>query len=74
MDNGEYQEPLDRATLEARLAELRTEHRDMDEAIERLSDQARFDRLKLQRMKKRKLALKDQILRLEAMLIPDIIA
>ena len=58
----------------ARLEELRTEHRDLDEVILRLSEQAPFDQIKLQRLKKRKLVLKDQISRVESELLPDIIA
>lgn len=56
------------------LAELMTEHRDLDDVISRVSDEAPFDQLRLQRLKKRKLALKDEISRLENQLIPDIIA
>ncbi|WP_096702073.1 DUF465 domain-containing protein [Magnetospirillum sp. 15-1] len=56
------------------LAELKTEHRDLDDVISRVSDEAPFDQLRLQRLKKRKLALKDEISRLENQLIPDIIA
>ena len=57
-----------------RMEELRSEHRDLDDVIARLSDEAPFDQLQVQRLKKRKLLLKDEIARLEAMLIPDIIA
>ncbi len=60
--------------LKRRLAELRTEHRDLDDVINRLSDTAPFDQLQVQRLKKRKLALKDQIADLENKLRPDIIA
>ncbi len=56
------------------LSELKTEHRDLDDVISRVSDELPFDQLRLQRLKKRKLALKDDIARLENMLIPDIIA
>ncbi|MBI3445054.1 MAG: DUF465 domain-containing protein [Magnetospirillum sp.] len=56
------------------LAELKTEHRDLDDVISRVSDELPFDQLRLQRLKKRKLWLKDEIARLENMLIPDIIA
>ncbi len=56
------------------LARLRLEHRDLDAAIEALSQQATADSLQLQRLKKRKLALKDRIGFLEDQLLPDIIA
>ena len=56
------------------LAELKTEHRDLDDVISRVSDELPFDQLRLQRLKKRKLSLKDEIAKLENMLIPDIIA
>ncbi len=58
----------------SRLAELKTEHRDLDDVIARVADELPFDQLRLQRLKKRKLALKDEIAKLENMLIPDIIA
>ncbi|HYD71360.1 YdcH family protein [Azospirillum sp.] len=60
--------------LKQKLAELRTEHRDLDDVIARLSERAPFDQLQLQRLKKRKLALKDQIALIESRLLPDIIA
>ena len=60
--------------LQQKLAALRSEHRDLDDVIARLADQAPFDQLQLQRLKKRKLHLKDQIMRLESRLLPDIIA
>ena len=56
------------------LAELKTEHRDLDDVISRVSEELPFDQLRLQRLKKRKLSLKDEIARLENALIPDIIA
>lgn len=62
------------AQLESRLAELLSEHRDLDTAIARLSDQASTDQLHLQRLKKRKLRLKDEISAVERRMIPDIIA
>jgi hypothetical protein len=55
-----------------RLRELRIEHRDLDEVISRLSMDLRIDELQLKRLKKRKLVLKDQILKLESELIPDL--
>jgi hypothetical protein len=57
-----------------RLEDLKVEHRDLDEVIARLSQDAPFDQLALKRLKKRKLALKDQIAMLESSLVPDIIA
>ena len=60
--------------IRRRLAELLTEHRDLDDIIARMGDGPHVDQLMMQRMKKRKLALKDQIARLENQLIPDIIA
>ena len=65
---------LDVEALKAKLAVLKTEHRDLDEVIARLAERAPFDQLQLQRLKKRKLLLKDQILRIESELLPDIIA
>ena len=55
-----------------RLRDLRIEHRDLDEVISRLSMDLHIDELQLKRLKKRKLALKDQILKLESELIPDL--
>ena len=63
----------DRDALLRNLHELRSEHRDLDTVIARLVDQA-MDQLHLQRLKKRKLLLKDEIGRLESRLIPDSIA
>jgi len=60
--------------LRRQLEELRSEHRDLDEVIARLSDHAPFDQLTLQRLKKRKLLIKDQVALLESKLLPDIIA
>jgi hypothetical protein len=65
---------LDTESLKAKLAALKSEHRDLDDVIARLSEQAPFDQLQLQRLKKRKLLLKDQISKLESELLPDIIA
>ena len=61
----------DRRGFEARLKELMLEHRDLDAAIQRLSDNPLHDQLALQRMKKRKLLLKDQISWFERQLDPD---
>jgi hypothetical protein len=60
--------------MRVKLEELRTEHRDLDDVIQRLAETSPFNQLQIQRLKKRKLALKDQIIRLESKLLPDIIA
>ncbi len=60
--------------LMEKLATLRIEHRDLDDIIQRLAGQAPLDQLQIQRLKKRKLLLKDLIARLESQLVPDIIA
>ena len=65
---------LDVEALKAKLAALKTEHRDLDDVIARLAERAPFDQLQLQRLKKRKLLLKDQISKIESELLPDIIA
>lgn len=62
----------DPAEIAAQLAELRLEHRDLDEAIARLSADRGVDELTLKRLKKRKLRLKDMIATLESRLIPDL--
>ena len=60
--------------LREKLAHLRSEHRDLDDVIERIGSDTPFDQLQIQRLKKRKLGLKDEILKLESRLLPDIIA
>lgn len=62
----------DSETLRAQLQELRVEHRDLDEAIDRLENAPPHDDLLLRRLKKRKLHLKDRISQIEGMLEPDI--
>ena len=57
-----------------RIEQLRLEHRDLDDVIARLSQDASPNVLQLQRLKKRKLVIKDLIARLESGNIPDIIA
>lgn len=64
----------DRDILKRRLADLETEHRDLDDVIARISENAVYDQLQVQRLKKRKLRLKDEIARIRAFLVPDIIA
>jgi hypothetical protein len=60
--------------MRVKLEELRSEHRDLDDVIQRLSETSPFNQLQIQRLKKRKLALKDQMTKLESKLLPDIIA
>lgn len=64
----------DQDNLRRRLADLETEHRDLDDVIARITDNVIFDQLQVQRLKKRKLRLKDEIARIRALLVPDIIA
>ena len=62
------------AQLGLELATKRQEHSDLDAAIHTLSQSQMADRMLIQRLKKRKLALKDRIVQLENLLLPDIIA
>ena len=57
-----------------RVGDLEQEHRDLDQAIATMEERMPYDRLTLQRMKKRKLALKDKIAKLKGEVTPDIIA
>jgi hypothetical protein len=61
-------------TIRQRLEALKQEHRDLDDVIARITEGGPFDQLQVQRLKKRKLVLKDQIMKLESELHPDIIA
>ena len=65
---------LEQSEIRKRIIALQQEHRDLDDIIAALADTGAHDQLQLQRMKKRKLALRDLIKRLEALLVPDIIA
>ena len=60
--------------LKQRIYQLNVEHRDLDDVISRLSQSPAQDQLQLQRLKKRKLLIKDQITMLERQLTPDISA
>lgn len=62
----------ERDQLQNRLYELRLEHSDLNDIIDRLAEDPTVDQLQLRRMKQRKLQLKDTILRLESMVIPDL--
>jgi hypothetical protein len=66
--------PDEQDQLKAKLSELETEHRDLDDVINALTEKPDFDQIKVSRLKKRKLALKDQIASLRDRLTPDIIA
>ncbi len=64
----------DEDELREKLIELKREHKDLDDIIDRLMTTQPVDFLQLQRLKKRKLMLKDQIQKIESGLLPDIIA
>ena len=68
-DNVETQEQI----LQ-QVATMQSEHSDLDAVIERLGEDLPFDQLKLQRLKKRKLILKDEMAKLRSRILPDIIA
>lgn len=64
----------DNETLRGKLADLLSEHRNLDAVIDRLTNEGPFDQLQIQRLKKRKLMLKDEIKKLESQMVPNIIA
>ncbi len=74
MDDDDRVVQVSDSAVRNELAQLRQEHRDLDSAIEALQGQASPDNLQIQRLKKRKLLLKDRITALEDKLLPDIIA
>lgn len=63
---------MDAEQVRSRVIELEIEHRDLDAAIALLAASPTADALQLQRMKKRKLQLKDHIIQLKMQLVPDI--
>ncbi|MFP4518916.1 MAG: YdcH family protein [Oceanicaulis sp.] len=65
---------FDEAALKRRLDELNREHRALDEEVQALTMCGVVDQLKVMRLKRRKLQLKDEIFRVEDVLNPDIIA
>jgi hypothetical protein len=65
---------LDNEAIKQKLSALKSEHRDLDDVIAQLALSGTADQLQIQRLKKRKLALKDIMARLASMLLPDIIA
>jgi hypothetical protein len=66
--------PEEEEELHRMLEQMRSEHRDLDIVIQQISEASPVDFLRLQRLKKRKLLLKDSISKIESMLLPDIIA
>ena len=60
--------------IQNQIAVMEREHRDLDSVIEQLGEALPFDQLKLQRLKKRKLFLKDEMAKLRSQILPDIIA
>tara|TARA_B100001094_G_scaffold246961_1_gene243703 strand:- start:153 stop:356 length:204 start_codon:yes stop_codon:yes gene_type:complete len=64
----------DKLKLKDKLNELINQHSELDDAIERINEKIPFDQVKLQRLKKRKLVLKDEIKKLNSQILPDIIA
>ena len=64
----------DQSRLKEKLNELINQHSDLEDAIERINEKIPFDQVKLQRLKKRKLVLKDEIKKLNSQILPDIIA
>ena len=60
--------------IQNQITMMESEHRDLDSVIERLGEVLPFDQLKLQRLKKRKLFLKDEMAKLRSRILPDIIA
>jgi len=69
-----FMDDLEEDELRARLAELRQDHADLDAAVNALSASPLPDMLLIGRLKRKKLAMKDEISRIEAQLTPDIIA
>ena len=74
MSSLEHMDQSDNEVVKQKLAHLLSEHRDLDDVIARITEGGPFDQLQIQRLKKRKLLLKDQISQLESKLLPDIIA
>ena len=64
----------DQSRLKDKLNELTNQHSELNDAIERINEKIPFDQVKLQRLKKRKLVLKDEIKKLNSQILPDIIA
>lgn len=65
-------DPQEMDAIRRRIIDLKLEHRDLDQAIGEMENNAAVDQLRVRRLKKRKLAIKDNIRRLESRLIPDL--
>lgn len=72
--NKKLRSTMTKEDLKHKLNKLKEDHRALDEEIERLMAVPHFDQVGVQRLKKQKLQLKDEIIKLQAKLIPDIIA
>ena len=70
--NGNAGVRVDNAEIQQWLEQLRIEHRDLDEVIHHMIETRHHDMMRIQRLKKRKLKLKDMIAKLESELIPDL--
>ncbi len=73
-NTGDNAVAMEDAILRVKLAAMKSEHRDLDDAIAVLRETASPDMLQIARLKKRKLRLKDEIANIEDRLLPDIIA
>ena len=69
---GDMRRAMEMDQIKQRIIELQIEHRDLDEAIDRLAGQPGVDEVKLRRLKKRKLQIKDSIALLQMRLVPDV--
>ncbi len=74
MNDDEAPQGLDEGTARLRLAQLRVEHEDLDAAIAALEARPKPDQIRIARFKKKKLAVRDEMARLEDQITPDIIA
>ena len=73
-DNDGEMIPLPNVEIRARLVELRQKHQDLSDAVDALAQMPTPDQLQIARLKKQKLVLRDQIVKLENMLTPDLLA
>jgi hypothetical protein len=73
-DNDGEMIPMPNVEIRAQLVELRQKHQDLDAAVEALGQMPTPDQLQIARLKKQKLVLRDQIVKLENMLTPDLLA